>query len=419
LGGVPLAAARGSVKALTMKILTLNAGSNSLKFEFVETQVSGSGFGRSILAGSYDDIGKPAAAFSLWKDKRPQHKQQLQVRDHGHAAELLFEWIDQGGAKEYGLAGLAQIDRIAHRVVHGADLFASAVKVTPEVLRQIESLEELAPLHNASALQVMRAAEAKTGKRLTAIAVFDTVFHRAIPERAAYYALPLDLAHKHKIRRYGFHGISHRYLMLRYAEILHKPAERLKLITLHLEGGSSAAAIENGRSIDTSMGFTPLEGLMMATRSGDLDPAIVTYLMKKEQLDSEGVEKFLNQRCGLLGVSGISGDTRELVRRISEPGAAFALEMFCYRVRKYVGAYLAALNGAEAVIFGGGIGENTPLARERICEGLSWCGLELDRARNEGTIDCEGTITTPRSEVQAWVIPTQEGLMLAREAAEV
>jgi acetate kinase len=249
------------------------------------------------------------------------------------------------------------------------------------------------------------------------IAVFDTVFHQTIPDEAALYPLPLELARRHRIRRYGFHGISHRYLMLRYAQITNRPIEEINLITLHLEGGCSAAAIERGRSIDTSMGFTPLEGLMMGTRSGDIDPAIVTYLMRKEALDGNDVEKLLNKNCGLLGVSGMSADTRELREHLSEGPVDLALNMFCYRVRKYIGAYLAVLGGAEAVIFGGGIGENTAIVRERICERLSWFGCVLDQRRNRETIDREGSITTPESRVKAWVIPTQEGLMMAREVA--
>jgi acetate kinase len=205
--------------------------------------------------------------------------------------------------------------------------------------------------------------------------------------------------------------------MLRYTQLVNRPVSALKLITLHLEGGSSAAAIQYGRSIDTSMGFTPLEGLMMGTRSGDIDPAIVTYLMRKEKLDGGAVEKLLNKQCGLLGVSGVSADTRELQRQLSNPRVNLAIDMFCYRVRKYIGAYLAALGGVDAIVFGGGIGENTPVVRERICEGMEWCGVKMDAQRNNEIIDCEGPITTPASSLPVWVIPTQEGLMMASDVA--
>lgn len=206
--------------------------------------------------------------------------------------------------------------------------------------------------------------------------------------------------------------------MIRYAQITGRPIAGLNLITLHLEGGSSATAIQNGKSVDTSMGFTPLEGLMMGTRSGDIDPAIVTYLMRKENMDSDGVEKFLNKECGLLGVSGLSADTRELQQHLSDSSVNLALNIFSYRVRKYIGAYLAVLGGAEAIVIGGGIGENTPVVRERIFEGFDWYGAVLDRQRNNDTIDREAPITTPESSLQVWVIPTQEGLMMAKDVVD-
>lgn len=406
-----------------MNILSLNSGSNSLKFEIVSVERrdndSGeqAGFGQSLVSGAYDNIGKQHSAFALLENKQVRHKEEIEIRDHGHATGLLFDWIERGGAKLQGIDDLADIERVGHRVVHGADRFSGPVRITGQVLDEIEELKDLAPLHNASALQVMRTAQARVGSRLPMIAVFDTVFHQTIPDEAALYPLPLELARRHRIRRYGFHGISHRYMMLRYAQITNRPIEELNLITLHLEGGCSAAAIERGRSIDTSMGFTPLEGLMMGTRSGDIDPAIVTYLMRKEALDGPSVEKLLNKNCGLLGVSGMSADTRELRQHLSEGPIDLALNMFCYRVRKYIGAYLAVLGGAQAVIFGGGIGENTAIVRERICDRLGWFGCVLDQRRNRETIDREGSITTPESRVKAWVIPTEEGLMMAREVA--
>jgi acetate kinase len=406
-----------------MNILALNAGSNSLKFEIVAVQPNNraageeSVFGRTMTTGAYDNIGKEDATFTLFQGKSIRQQKQIEIQDHGQATELLFDWIDQGGAREAGIDGLAHIERIGHRVVHGADLFDASVRITDAVLHQIEGLEDLAPLHNASALRVIRAAQGRVDSSVPMIAVFDTVFHRTIPEEAALYPLPLELAKRHKIRRYGFHGISHRYLMLRYAQITHRPVTDMNLITLHLEGGSSAAAIRQGKSIDTSMGFTPLEGLMMSTRCGDIDPALVTSLMRKENLNSEEVEKLLNKRCGLLGVSGISADTRELAKHLDDQRADLAINIFCYRVRKYIGAYLAALDGAEAIIFGGGIGENTPVVRERILQNLEWFGVTLDHERNGKLIDREGSITTPGSRIQAWVIPTAETLMVAQEAA--
>ncbi len=250
------------------------------------------------------------------------------------------------------------------------------------------------------------------------IAVFDTVFHRTIPDHAALYPLAPDVSRRHRIRRYGFHGISHRYLTLRYAQIAGRPLESVNLVTLHLEGGSSACAIQQGKSIDTSMGFTPLEGLMMGTRCGDIDPAIVSYLIRKENMTPHEVEVFLNKECGLAAVSARSADTRELVQHLDDPAVNLALNMFSYRVRKYIGAYLAALGGAEAIVVAGGIGENTPVVRERIFQRLGWAGAIFDPDRNRRTVDVEGQISTPESRVQIWVIPTQENLMIAKDVID-
>jgi acetate kinase len=399
-------------------ILTLNAGSNSLKFELVSAE-SGGGFGASLAAGAYDNIGKEHSAFSLLRNKQAFQKRDMEIRDYAHATELLFEWIERGGAADHGVDSSGDIDCIAHRVVHGADSFSGPERITEEVIRKIEALQEIAPLHNAAALEVIDAAQATIGSRLPMIAIFDTVFHRTIPDEAALYPIPVDLAQRHRIRRYGFHGISHRYMMLRYAQITNRPIPQLNLITLHLEGGSSAAAIRKGESVDTSMGFTPLEGLMMGTRCGDIDPAIVSYLMRKERMDSERIEKFLNKECGLLAVSKVSADTRELKKHLSDKPVELAVNMFCYHVRKYVGAYLAALAGAEAIVIGGGIGENTTFVRERIFQEFHWCGVFLDPERNRETVDREGRITMAKSSLHIWVIPTQEGLMMAKEVADL
>ncbi len=406
-----------------MNILALNAGSNSLKFQVVTVQPKENkggkeDFGRILLTGVYDNIGKEDALFSLLDGKQVQHQENLEIRDHGQAVQLLLDWLDGGKAHPYGIAKLGDIQKIGHRVVHGADRFDGPVRLDDRVMEQIEELQDLAPLHNASALRVMRAAQEKVGSSVPMVAVFDTVFHRTIPDRAALYGLPLQTAERHKIRRYGFHGISHRYLLLRYAQIAKRSPDDLNLITLHLEGGSSAAAIQQGKSVDTSMGFTPLEGLMMGTRSGDLDPAIVPYLMRKENLSGEEVEKLLNKQSGLLGVSGKSADTRELMKQLDNPQVSLALEVFSYRVRKYIGAYLAVLNGVDAIVCAGGIGENTPHVRRLILERMNKCGIEFDRQRNEEVVDYEGIITIPQSPIPVWVIPTEENLMIARETAE-
>ncbi|HXE13142.1 MAG TPA: acetate kinase [Bryobacteraceae bacterium] len=405
-----------------MDILTLNAGSNSLKFSVISVHSFAAAgeetvFGETRISGAYDNIAKENSSFSLLDGKQVRHKESEEVRDHGQAAELLLNWLEEGNAAGAGISNLGDIDRIGHRVVHGGDFFEGPVPIDDDVVSRIEQLEDIAPLHNASALKVIRAMQAGISSKIPGYAVFDTVFHRTIPDEAALYPLPPDLARRHKIRRYGFHGISHRYMAIRYAQITGRRLSELRLITLHLEGGSSAAAICNGRSVDTSMGFTPLEGLMMGTRSGDIDPAIVTYLMRKEKMDASEVEEFLNKKCGLAGVSGFSADTRELRDRISDPAAALALDMFSYRVRKYIGAYLAVLGGADAIIFGGGIGENTQIVREKICKGLEWCGASLDLEKNAATVDREDVISMPGAAISIWVIPTREDLMIARDVA--
>jgi acetate kinase len=309
----------------------------------------------------------------------------------------------------------ADLNAIGHRVVHGGDRFTDSVRIDDEVLEGIEGLEELAPLHNAPAVEVIRAVRKLVDKNLPMVAVFDTVFHCSMPPHATTYALPLDLSRRYGIRRYGFHGISHEYLVRRYAQITSRPLENVAVITLHLESGCSACAVRGGRSIDTSMGFTPLEGLMMGSRSGDIDPAVIGYLMRKQGVAVDRVEELLNKESGLLGVSGRSHDTRELMKWMEmDDRVRLAFEIFCYRLRKYIGAYLAALGGAEAIIFGGGIGEDTPFIRARVLEGFDWFGLRLDPKRNEQTINREGRITTDDSKLHAYVIPTEEGLMIAQ-----
>jgi acetate kinase len=400
-----------------MKMLTLNAGSNSLKFEVVDQPGGRDDFGTSLLAGSIDDIGKGNAAFSLLQGKKIISKKSMEVADHGVAAGMVLDWFDNGHAKRHGVENLASIARIGHRIVHGGDELIKTRRITESLLAKINDWKPLAPFHTASVQRVIEAVQSRIGDSIPMYAVFDTAFHQHLPEEAALYALPLAMAKQHRIRRYGFHGISHHYLALRYATLVERPLQELKLITLHLEGGSSAAAIRNGHSVDTSMGLTPLEGLMMGTRCGDLDPSAVLYLMRKEGWTTDQAESFLNKQCGLAGVSGVSADTRELVKALDKPDANLAIQMFCYRVRKYIGAYLAVLGGADAIVFGGGIGEDTPLVRERICEGLGWCGAILDPHRNSEAIERESKISASNSSTAIWVVPTEEGLMMAREMA--
>jgi acetate kinase len=296
-------------------------------------------------------------------------------------------------------------------VVHGADRFADSVLIDDAVIAELDALCEIAPLHNPGAVSGIRAARKILGDAVPMVAAFDTSFHHRIPDQAGLYAIPYELAQKHKIRRYGFHGLAHQYDVGRYAELIGKPVAQVNAVTLHLGNGCSATAIRDGQSVDTSMGFTPLEGLVMGTRSGDLDPALVSYLARKEQVDAAEVENWLNKRSGLLGLSGMSNDMRELVAAYeTDPRARLAVDMFCYRARKYLGAYLAVLAGAaQAVIFSGGIGENSPLARKHILSGMDWCGLSLDDAANDRVIGRDGIISVAQSKLDVFVIHTDEG----------
>jgi acetate kinase len=314
-----------------VKVLTLNAGSNSLKFEVVATDYSTnddksgdsrSQFGRSLLSGAIDDIGKKTCSIAFMDGKKERMRRALAVPNHGAATSWVLDWIEGHNGRAHGVESLRSIERVGHRVVHGADQLTRPVQVTDSVIAQISALKELAPLHTDSVLEVIEA----SGSRLEVpmIAVIDSAFHRTIPDQAALYALPPNMAARHRIRRYGFHGISHQYLATRYAEIAGRGTADLNLVTLHLEGGSSAAAIERGKSVDTSMGFTPLEGLVMGSRCGDIDPGIVLYLMRKEGWDSHRAEEFLNKECGLKGVSGLSADTRKLRERLDEPEVKLA-----------------------------------------------------------------------------------------------
>jgi acetate kinase len=293
--------------------------------------------------------------------------------------------------------------------------------VTDAVIAELERLNELAPLHNPPGLAVLRAARSLLTSQVPMVAVFDTAFHAAMPATGSTYAIPTDLALRHRIRRYGFHGIAHAALATSYAAATGRSLDQVKLITLQLGNGCSAAAIRGGRSIETSMGMTPLEGLVMGTRCGDLDPAVVAYLSRREGVDVQTVEQWLNEQSGLLGVSGLSHDVQDLLKAEQEghQQAALALDLFCYRVRKYIGAYLAVLGGADAVVFGGGIGEHAPVIRARICAGMEWCGLVLNPQRNAAVIDPQPgqviAISADTTSLPAYVIGVDEETAIARE----
>ncbi len=359
-----------------------------------------------------EGIGK-TPCLSVLQGKETVHTEPMQAKDYGEAAASVLRWLE-------GEKHIVQqdIQCVGVRVVHGGRRFTQAEKITAEVEREIHEFERLAPLHNKNSLELLEPIRRGLGET-PLYAVFDTAFHRTIPDVASLYAIPAAVAEKHGIRRFGFHGTSHRYMLERAAQLLGKRPQELNLVTLHLESGCSATAIAKGKSVDNTMGFTPLEGLMMGTRSGDVDPALIPFLMREEQMKVEEVMTLLNKNSGLLGISEKSLDTRVLMNDYGkDPRITLAMDMFSYRVVKAVGAYAGALGGPDAIVFGGGISENTPLVRERVCASLRWCGLEMDPERNRTLIDREGELSADGSGLKAIVVLTEEGLQIAHECVQ-
>lgn len=387
-----------------MNVLALNCGSSSIKFRIFA--LDGGTEPRRVAHGGVERIGD-AATIELVAEGSEAVRTTEGVADHAAGVRRVLDWTSSFG----------RIDAVGHRVVHGGARFTAPTPIDDGVIAEIEALERLAPLHNAPALAGIRAARA----HLVAVpmaAVFDTAFHASLPDRAARYAIPWELAERHGIRRYGFHGTSYRSVLARYARLTETASERARVVALHLGNGASITAIESGRSVDTSMGLTPLEGLVMGTRSGDLDPAIVPQLVRAEGVTAETVGRWLNERSGLLGLSGRSADVRDLLAaEPTDARARLALEIFCYRARKYVGAYLAVLGGADAVIFTGGIGEHSPDIRQRIGEGLEWAGVAIDSARNAAARGVEARISRDGGALAVWTIPTDEERVIAEDTA--
>lgn len=393
-----------------MRVLVLNSGSSSLKFRIIDVAGPEKGHTvQAVLGGSITEIGGQAelrlATEGPSESIRP-------IRDHEEAVH----WVLERFKKD-------EVEAVGHRVVHGGDRFREPVRIDETVVAEIERVSELAPLHNPPGLAAIRGARTFFGPHMPMVAVFDTAFHAGMPAVASTYAIPQELSTRHRIRRYGFHGIAHASMADGYAALTGKSLDVTRLITLHLGNGCSATAMRGGRSVETSMGFTPLEGLVMGTRSGDLDPAVMSTLARREQVDAQTVEQWLNERSGLLGASGLSNDVRTLLEaeRKQDARAALALDLFCYRARKYVGAYLAVLDGADAVVFGGGIGEHAPSIRARICEGMEWCGLILSQERNERTVGLapgQGAwISSDLAGLAAAVVAVDEETRIARETA--
>ncbi len=395
-------------------MLVFNPGGNSLKAEIVECDPAERYAFEAVerVSLGIEGIGKKPSLLR-YEGKSVVAREPVDALDYGAATDSILDWLTHHS--ESGLPTFKDIDRVAIRVVHGGPKLTAPAELTDEIVAEVEAFEKLAPLHNKPSLDVL-ATVRKHFTGVPIIGVFDSAFHHTIPEEAALYAIPTELSKRRQIRRYGFHGISHRYLLERYAHLQRKRPDECTLITMHLESGCSITAIKNGRSVDNTMGLTPLEGLMMGTRSGDVDASLIPFLIHEEGLDLDEVMELLNKQSGLLGVSEESLDTRELMKKYDKnPKVKLAIDMFCYRIAKAVGAYLTILGGADAVVFGGGIGENGIFLRRYIGERLQWCGLDVDAAANEQLIDIEGKFSTSSSTLQAWVILTKEGLEIAHE----
>ena len=416
------ASSRAFVTGETVYILVLNVGSSTIKFQLIDTDAAAIAEARDrrVARGQIERIGGEAIV-ALAAEGRPGEKHATPLRDHAAAIEYILGWLTSD-ASGVPITSVGQIEAVGHRVVHGGERFSASTRVDDAVWRELEDLIELAPLHNPHNLRGISAARAALGPGIPQIAVFDTAFHHTLPERAYIYAIPYQLYRRYRVRRYGFHGSSHRYLAYRYRQLTGTTREGTKILTLHLGNGASICAIDGGRSVDTSMGFTPLEGLVMGTRSGDLDPAILDFVAVKEGMSLGEVDALLNKQSGLLGVSGLTADMRELIAEEAEHAdrrARLAIDVFCYRVKKYLGAYLAALNGADAIVFAGGIGENAPVIRERICAGLEWLGITFDAERNAALVGTEGRFDGPEGRIALWTIPTDEELLIARDTWRV
>ncbi|MDN5346597.1 MAG: acetate kinase [Clostridia bacterium] len=394
-----------------MKILVLNCGSSSVKYQLFDMEEE-----KVLARGLVERIGLARGVLTHRPAGKEKMVQESEIPDHQKAIRLVLDALIH---PEFGvLKKFQEIDGIGHRAVHGGTL-SSSLLVDEKTKEVIKELEVLAPLHNGPSLRGIEACE-KILPGIPQVAVFDTAFHQSMPDYAYTYSLPYEICQKHKIRRYGFHGTSHKYVAQRAAALMKRPLEELKIITCHLGNGSSITAVKEGKSIDTSMGFTPLAGLTMGTRCGDIDPAIVTFLMMKEDYSPAEVDELLNRKSGVLGVSGLSSDFRDLEKAIDEGNdrARLAWDVFVYTVKKFIGAYAAALNGLDALVFTAGLGENSPRVRADICRDMDYLGLRIDPAKNE-VHGQEKEISSPDSSVHVFVIPTNEELMIARDTRAI
>ena len=396
-----------------MKILVINAGSSSIKYQLIDMATE-----KVIAKGMCDRIGIAGGNFKLKADGREDYKVDIQMANHKEAVKLV---LDALVSPEHGvIESLSEISAVGHRVLHGGEKFSGSVIVDEKVIAAIEECCELGPLHNPHNLTGIRACEAMM-PGVPQVAVFDTGFHQTMPDYAYMYALPYEYYEKYRIRRYGFHGTSHRYVSLRAAEMLGR--KDLKIVTCHLGNGSSIAAVKDGKCFDTTMGLTPLEGIMMGTRCGSIDPAIIPLLMKKENLTPDEIDTIMNKKSGILGVSQVTSDNRDIEQGAKEGNERYQLieSMICHQLTKYIGGYAAAMGGVDAVVFTGGIGENNPHYRARVAEKLAFLGVELDEEINKKAMRTseEFVLTTPDSKVKVLMIPTNEELMIAKDTLEL
>lgn len=396
-----------------MKILVLNCGSSSIKFQFFNME------NQTVLAkGLVEKVGLNGSQLKLNKQNGEQVIFQGEIVDHKSGIEYVLGVLT---SQKHGcIASLSEISAVGHRVVHGGELFSSSVLINHEVVSQMEKCIDLAPLHNPPNLKGIEAIT-ELIPDVPQVGVFDTAFHQSMPDYAYMYGIPYALYKKYGIRRYGFHGTSHLYVSQRACEMLNINFDSQKIITCHLGNGSSIAAIQNGKSVDTSMGFTPIEGLLMGTRAGDLDIGAVLYIMEKENIGVESASALFNKHSGLLGITNISSDLRDVLNAAQNGNqqAVLSLKMFNYRIRKYIGSYAAAMNGCDLLIFTGGIGENSKSTRLEICSDLKWLGFEIDEEKNASLNGTESVISLTNSKVKILIVPTDEELMIARDTKKI
>lgn len=395
-----------------MKVLVLNCGSSSIKYQFIDTKTQ-----TALAKGMVERIGMSSAVLTHQPLDKEKIKIVGEILDHSIAIEYVIAVLlspNHGVIKDK-----SEIDAVGHRVVHGGETFSGSVLITDQVMKALKDNIELAPLHNPPNIKGIQA----TKEHLPAtpqVGVFDTSFHIKMPPHAFLYGIPYELYKKYKIRRYGFHGTSHRFVSQRAALMLGKPFEELKIITAHLGNGCSMAAVDHGHSVDTTMGFTPLEGLIMGTRSGDMDPSVILYIMAKEGLSLSEANTLLNKHSGLIGISGESSDMREIEEAVAEGNkkAKYAFDVFTYKIKKYVGSYAAAMGGLDALVFTGGIGENSIKVRMEVCRDMEFLGIKIDQTKNEN-VKGETEISTPDSRVKVLRIPTNEELVIALDTQQI